>query len=63
MNLKHRTIPHTDNNYERIVININYIKEVKNQLLQVKLLYPKMDLYILKKDISQMNILEIFLIY
>ena len=24
MNLKHRTIPHTDNNYERIVININY---------------------------------------
>jgi hypothetical protein len=27
MNLKHRTVPHTDNNYERIVININYIKD------------------------------------
>ena len=27
MNLKHRTVPHTDNNYERIVININYIRD------------------------------------
>ena len=27
MNIKHRTIPHTDNNYERIVININYTRD------------------------------------
>ena len=32
MNLKHRTVPHTDNNYERIVININYIKDFLNNL-------------------------------
>jgi len=27
INIKHRTIPHTDNNYERIVININYTRD------------------------------------
>jgi len=27
MNLKHRTVPHTDFSYARIVININYIKD------------------------------------